>query len=52
MKEVDAKQLKEAVERMHNCAAVLVEAVPVSETFGDRPVWEGLVHVFDLKGVW
>jgi hypothetical protein len=24
--------------------------VPVSETFNGEPVWEGVVHVFDLRG--
>ncbi|MES1993886.1 MAG: hypothetical protein V4457_09900 [Pseudomonadota bacterium] len=24
--------------------------MPVSETFGGKPVWEGVVHVFDLEG--
>jgi hypothetical protein len=27
-----------------------VQSVPVSETFDGAPVWEGVVHVFDLAG--
>lgn len=48
--EVDADQLKEAVEHMHNCRARLINSVPVRERFGDKPVWEGVVHVFELIG--
>jgi hypothetical protein len=48
MAEVEAEQLKDAVERMHGGTATLVQAVPVRETFDGKPVWEGVVHVFDL----
>ena len=48
--EVDANELRDAVERMHGCPAQLVEAVPVSESFEGRPVWHGIVYVFDLGG--
>jgi hypothetical protein len=50
MVEVDADQLKNAVERMHGGKARLAQSVPVSETFGGNIVWEGIVHVFDLEG--
>jgi hypothetical protein len=42
--------LKAAVEGMHGGTARLVQAVPVRESFQGRPVWEGVVHVFDLDG--
>jgi hypothetical protein len=48
--EVDANELRNAVERLHGCPAQLVEAVPVSESFEGRPVWHGVVHVFNLGG--
>jgi len=48
--EVDDCQLKEAIESQHGGTATLVQAVPVKETFEDQPVWEGVVHVFDLEG--
>jgi hypothetical protein len=48
--EVDANELRDAVERMHGCPAQLVEAVPVSESFEGRPVWHGVVYIFDLGG--
>jgi hypothetical protein len=48
MAEVEAKQLKQAVERVHGCSARLARSVPVRETFKGKPVWEGVVHVFDL----
>jgi len=50
MTEVDARQLKEAVEARHSGTATLVQAVPIKETFEGSTVWEGVVHVFDLKG--
>jgi hypothetical protein len=48
--ETTAENLREAVERMYNCRATLVEVVPISETFQDRPVWQGIVHIFELTG--
>jgi len=48
--EVDASELKAAVERMHACNARFVESVPVSETFEGRQVWRGTVHVFAIEG--
>jgi hypothetical protein len=48
--EVDARQLKEAIESQHGGTATLVQAVPVKETFEGQTVWEGVVHVFDLEG--
>lgn len=50
MTEVDADQLREAVERTHGGTATLAQSVPVRETFDGKPVWEGVVHVFDLAG--
>ena len=35
---------------LYGCPAQLVEAVPVSESFEGRPVWHGVVHIFDLGG--
>ena len=46
----EAAQLKEAVEHMHGGTATLAQSVPVHETFEGKPVWEGVVHVFDLAG--
>jgi hypothetical protein len=48
--EVDAHQLKEAIESQHGGTATLIQAVPVKETFEGQTVWEGVVHVFDLEG--
>lgn len=44
----DLDRLRETVERLHGGQARFRESVPVVETFLDMPVWEGLVHVFDL----
>lgn len=40
--------LKAAVEGMHGGTATFVQAVPVREESEGAPVWEGVVHVFDL----
>jgi hypothetical protein len=37
--EVDANELRDAVERLHGCPAQLVEAVSVSESSEGRPAW-------------
>jgi hypothetical protein len=50
MIEVDARQLKEAIETQHGGTATLVQAAPVKETFKGQTVWEGVVHVFDIEG--
>jgi hypothetical protein len=50
MIEVEAVQLREAVESMHGGSATLAQSVPVHETFDGKTVWEGVVHVFDLTG--
>jgi hypothetical protein len=50
MVNVDTRQLKEAVESQHGGKATLTQSVPVRETFAGNPVWEGVVHVFDLAG--
>lgn len=44
------ESLKAAVEGMHGGRATFVQAVPVREEFEGQPVWEGVVHVFDLEG--
>jgi hypothetical protein len=48
--EVGAGQLKQAVEGQHGGAAALVDALHLKEIFDGKPVWEGVVHVFDLEG--
>ena len=50
MIEVEADQLREAVEKMHGGTATLAQSVPVREIFAGKTVWEGVVHVFDLAG--
>jgi hypothetical protein len=50
-KEVISKtQLREAVERLHNCKALWAESLPVEEVFQGRTVWQGEVQVFQLPG--
>lgn len=44
----DEAALRTAVESQHSCRATLVQTVPVREAFQGQPVWDGIVHVFDL----
>lgn len=48
--DVDADQLKHAVEGQHGGKAVLSSVEPVKEVWNGQTVWEGAVHVFDLEG--
>jgi len=50
MPEVSPDQLKQAVESQHGGEDTLVQAVPVYETHDGQTVWDGVVHVFELKG--
>src|SRR4030088_471155 len=50
MKEADTVELRKAIKSQHGGTATLAQSVPVRETFEDQPVWEGIVHVFDLEG--
>jgi hypothetical protein len=48
MNDCDIDELKSVVERTHDGNATFNQTVPVRETFQGQPVWEGVVHVFDL----
>jgi hypothetical protein len=50
MSDIFISELKHAVESQHGGTATLAQSVPVHETFKGEPVWEGVVHVFDLEG--
>jgi hypothetical protein len=50
MIEAGIDQLGEAIEAQHGGRATFVQSVPVRESFAGAPVWEGVVHVFDLEG--
>lgn len=50
MIEIKIDQLKHAVESQHGGTATFAQSVPISEIFEGKPVWEGIVHVFDLSG--
>jgi hypothetical protein len=49
MKE-NIEQLREMVERLHECKATYLEEVAVTEKFGNKTVWQGIVHVFEIEG--
>jgi len=50
MIEADSAQLRQAIESQHGGTATFVQSVPVDEHHAGKTVWQGVVHVFDLKG--
>ena len=50
MTDTGVDELPSVVEQMHNCSATFVGTEAVSETFEGQPVWEGVVHVFEITG--
>lgn len=42
-------QLQKAVEDQHGGRAVFMQSVPVDERHNGKPVWQGVVHVFELS---
>jgi hypothetical protein len=46
----NSDRLREAVEGQHGGTARFVQSVPIKEAHKGQTVWEGVVHVFDLKG--
>jgi hypothetical protein len=42
--------LESVIEQTHGGKARFVEAVPISETFEGKTVWEGVVYIFELQG--
>ena len=50
MTEVNIDELLAAVEDMHRCKASSAQSVQVSEQYKGKPVWEGVVRVFEIVG--
>ena len=48
--EAGIAELQGSIESQHGGTATPVQSVPVRETFSGAPVWDGVVHVFDLTG--
>jgi hypothetical protein len=42
--------LQRSIKMRHGGVASFAQSVPVKETHAGAVVWEGVVHVFDLKG--
>jgi hypothetical protein len=42
--------LQRAVEHMHACQATFLEKAVVNELFQGKPVWQGIVHIFEISG--
>lgn len=50
MTETNESELRNAVEHLHDCKAVLKEAKDVKDIFQEQTAWEGIVHIFDIEG--
>jgi len=50
MSSVTGDALQAAVESNHGGKATFIQRVPVHEMSGGQTLWDGVVHVFDLKG--
>jgi len=50
MNKPNIDDIKNAVERMHNCKATYAEEVAVIEKEGDKTIWDNIVYIFDLTG--
>jgi hypothetical protein len=50
MREVAVTELRKAVENLHGCEAVSLGTEPVEEEFEGKPAWQGIVHIFELRG--
>jgi hypothetical protein len=44
------RQLSSVIERTHGGRAFFIEAVPITEFFKGKKVWEGVVHIFRITG--
>ena len=44
------KEVRLAVERLHECKARRLKSVPQKEIFQGKTVWDGVVEVFELSG--
>jgi aminoglycoside phosphotransferase (APT) family kinase protein len=42
------EELKDIIRQLHGADVTHVKSVPVKEAFRGKPVWEGVVEVFDL----
>src|SRR6476660_5489509 len=48
--EVVLSELRDSIESQHGGTATFVQSVPVDGRHHGKPVWQGVVHVFDLSG--
>jgi len=50
VRQIPIEQFKRVVESRHGGTAIFVQSVPVHETDKSLTFWNGVVHVFDLRG--
>ena len=50
MAEVSTEALHAAIRNLHGCDSTWIGAIPVTETFKGKTVWDGVVQVFELHG--
>ena len=44
------QELRDVIRHVHGVEAEHVESVPVKESFQGKPVWDGVVEIFELHG--
>ena len=44
------EELRDVIRRIHGADSAHVESVPVTESFGGKTIWQGVVEVFELHG--
>jgi hypothetical protein len=42
--------LKEVIRQIHKCEILYSQEIAVVEKYGDKTVWSGVVHVFNIVG--
>ncbi|MBC8393462.1 MAG: hypothetical protein H8E17_12970 [Deltaproteobacteria bacterium] len=41
--------LQDTIKKTHGCDSEHIESVPITETFKGKPVWSGVVEVFNIQ---
>jgi hypothetical protein len=46
----DVSCCERALQDFHKCTPTFIESVPVKETLKNNTLWQGVVHVFKIRG--
>lgn len=42
-------ELKKIIERLHKCKASYLDKITIMEKYGQKTVWQGIVHIFKIS---